>query len=220
MHPRSLFRRISALLHRGSETDDLREEMALHLELRKRKLLRAGLQPANAGLAAKRQFGNVGVYQDQISALWGWTMWERFFLDVRHGARTLIKAPGFTAVAVLTLALGLGINTAIFTAVSTVILRPLPYPQPQRLISLWEENTRPDDIHFSSTGAQNGAAGAKTRTTVSVANIPDYLRTGVFESLASYDAAPLNLTGNGHRNGFPARLSRGITSRCLASRRR
>ncbi len=174
--------KLRAWFRREDEIAALREEMALHRELRARKLHQAGLTADDAQFAARKQFGNAAVYQDQISDLWGWTMWERFLQDLRQGARTLAKAPGFTAVAVLTLALGLGINTAIFSAVNAVMLKPLPYPKPERLISLWEENTK---------------SLASARTTVAVANIGDYMKTGVFEDLASYDSAPVNLTGIG-----------------------
>lgn len=193
----SMLRRIAAFFRREDETRGLREEIELHLALRARKLHETGLTAADAGFAARRQFGNPAVYQDQISDLWGWAMWERFFQDLRHGIRMLAKAPGFTAITVLTLALGLGINTAIFSVVNAVMLRPLAYPQPDRLVSLWEENTKPRDLtNFSSHGAQVGSAGAG-RTTVSVANIADYRKCAAFEDLASYDSAPVNLTGLG-----------------------
>lgn len=198
-----LLRRIAAWFHRDDETRGLREEIELHLELRARKLHQAGLAPADAGFAARRQFGNAAVYQDQISALWGWTMWERFLQDLRHGIRMLAKAPGFMAITVLTLALGLGINTAIFSAVNAVMLRPLPYPQSERLVSLWEENTRPQDRRFSSSGSPVGSAGGRQRTTVSVANIADYVRCAAFDDLASYALVPVNLTGM----GTPQRIS-------------
>jgi putative ABC transport system permease protein len=200
--PRSL-RRAASLFDRDREAAALREEMDLHLELRTRKLLQDGVAQSDAGYAARRQFGNAAVYQDQVSDLWGWTMWERFIQDLRYGARSLAKAPGFTAVTVLTLALGLGINTAIFSAVNAVMLRPLPYEEPERLVSLWEVNAKPGELTSNSRGAQAGSAGGSRRTTVSVANIADYRLSGAFEDLASYDLAPVNLTGI----GAPERIS-------------
>ncbi len=199
MTPRGLLRRIRSWADRDNQVAGLREEMDLHRDLRADKLRLTGLGAMDAGFAARRQFGNATVYQDQISDLWGWNMWEGFLQDLRQGVRALAKAPGFAVITILTLALGLGMNTAIFSAVNAVILRPLPYPQPERLVSLWEENTKRRDSSqsFSSSGAQVGSAGASTRTTISVANVGDYVASGAFENLATYSVTPFNLTGIG-----------------------
>jgi hypothetical protein len=90
---------IRAWFHREEEATMLREEMEFHRELRARKLRSAGLTVSEADFSSRRLFGNAGSYQDQISDLWGHTMWERFFQDLRQGARALAKAPGFTAIA-------------------------------------------------------------------------------------------------------------------------
>lgn len=141
-----------------------------------------------------RQFGNRATIQDASSELWGWSRWERLLQDIRHGFRALRKTPGFTALAVLTLARGLGINTAVFSVVNGVMLRALPYPDPDRLVSLWEENSRADRP-FSSR--RTPLVSGPTRAPASVANLADYRTAKSFAGLAAYDAAPMNLTGIG-----------------------
>jgi len=205
-----MLRRFRHLFHRDKFTIDLNEEMRFHVELRARKLHQQGISSTEARYMARRQFGNYATIQDASTQLWGWTAWERLFQDFRLGARTLAKAPGFTAVAVLTLALGLGINVAVFSVVNAVMLRSLPYPEPGRLISLWEEQTDFERLaQFSSRGTRVGEAGGPRRSTVSVANLLDYRRATVFEGLAAYDFTPMNLTGN----GTPERLTgEGVTA--------
>src|SRR5579872_1351402 len=129
----SLGRRLLHIFERNDFASELNEEMRLHVELRARKLRERGVEEKEAMHMAQRQFGNQAQVQDASSELWTGGSWERLWQDLRLGARTLRKTPGFTAIAVLTLALGLGINTAVFSVVNTVMIRSLPYPAPSRL---------------------------------------------------------------------------------------
>jgi hypothetical protein len=183
-------------LRRGREAADLNEEMRLHLDLRARRLAEEGTPEPEARMAARRQFGNPAALLDASAAQWGWQSWERLAQDIRQACRTLRKSPAFAAVAVLTLGLGLGVNTAVFSVVNGVMLRPLPYAEPARLVALWEENSRSDLATFNSSGARIGTPSPR-RTTVSVANLADYRRLGVFDSVAAYQLTSANLTGSG-----------------------
>jgi putative ABC transport system permease protein len=191
----NFFRRLAHLFRRDQNAADLADEMRFHVELRDRKLRQQGVPDSRH--AALRQFGNAAMHQDAATAVWGWNSWERLLQDVSQAFRSLRKSPNFAAVAVLTLALGLGMNTAIFSVVNAVMLRALPYPEPGRLLSLWEEQT-PQLRNLSSSASSTGSAGGLQRTTVSVANLQDYRRHGhVFSGLASYALTSTNLTGIG-----------------------
>jgi putative ABC transport system permease protein len=115
---------------------ELNDEVAFHLAMRELKNRAAGMDADEARYAARRQFGNATGVKDRTLSLWRWEAIEALWQDVRYGARSLRKSPAFTIVAVLTLALGTGAPTAIFSVIDSVMLQPLPFRDADQLVSI------------------------------------------------------------------------------------
>jgi len=181
---RGLWRRLQSTVRQNRFDQDLADEIQLHLELRAQKLRESGLTARDAELAARRRFGrSIAIVEESRDA--GAFVWaDAFRQDVRYAVRTLGRASGFTAAAVLTLALGIGANTTMFSVMNGTLRQPVPFPEAERLETVWKVRVGdPDSLNI-----------------VSLPNFRDWRdRSRTFESLALFDSAGrgYNLTGRG-----------------------
>jgi putative ABC transport system permease protein len=136
-------RRVVHLLRRRRHEIDLDEEIETHRLLRQENLTRTGVPPADAANASRRALGNVALAREDARQMWGWPAAERAWQDGRVGIRILRQRPLFAAVVIATLGIGIGGSTAMFSLVDAVLLRQLPYREPERLARIWE--TKPSD---------------------------------------------------------------------------
>jgi putative ABC transport system permease protein len=173
---------LQTLLHKNKIEQKLDAELQAHLDLLTQEKIRFGLSPAEARRTARIELGGIEQVKENVRNARSGAWLEFFFQDLRYGVRTLCKNPGFAAVAILTLALGIGANTAIFSVIDSVLLRPLPYNDPAQLVMVWERNLQ---LH-------------SFRNTVSP---PDFLdwraQNHVFTGMAAMFDRRVNLTGNG-----------------------
>jgi predicted permease len=129
---------MSWVFRRRSLYDDLGEEVREHIEEKTEQLMRLeNMSRADARQAALRAFGNPTLVESRSREVWGWPRIETFLSDLKLVIRRLRRSPGFVATVLLTLAIGIGANTAVFSVVNSVLLKPLPYPDSDRLVSLW-----------------------------------------------------------------------------------
>jgi putative ABC transport system permease protein len=130
--------RLKALMHRRAFDRDLEDEIEFHLAMRERKQQSLGLGADAARYATRRRFGNVTLLKEDTREMRTFTWFETLWQDAAFAARTLRKSPVFLAVVVFSLALGIGANSTIFSVLTAVLYRPLPYRQPGRLMVIWE----------------------------------------------------------------------------------
>ena len=173
--------RLRALKQRDEVINEIDREMRSHVESQVEENIKAGMSPAEARQQALRSFGNRNRALDEAYDVKGGGLFETLMQDVRYGARMLTKHKAFTAVAVITLALGIGANTAIFSVVNELLLRPLPYRDAERIVMLWE--VTPEGRHQNTTSRANFRAWRSQNSS--------------FEHMAAFSDQRLNLTGTG-----------------------
>jgi predicted permease len=161
---------------------DLSAEIQEHLDERIGELIAEGMPRKVAAAAAHREFGNVTLIAEDSREVWRWRSIENFMIDVCYGLRSLRRSPGFTMIVVLTLALGIGANSAIFSVINAVLLRPLPFPNASQLADLCARSTLFDFEHMG----------------VSLPDIADIRATSTsFSGLSPYQSSSKEMTGEG-----------------------
>ena len=173
--------RLRALRQRENVINEIDREMRSHVELQVEANVRAGMSPDEARAQAMRSFGNVNRAVDAAYDVKGGGLFETLAQDLRYGARMLAKHKAFTSIAVITLALGIGANTAIFSVVNELLLRPLPYRDAERIVMLWE--VTPEGRHQNTTSRANFRAWRD--------------QSASYDYIAAFTDQRFNLTGDG-----------------------
>jgi len=175
--------RLAAFRERRDREKDLDRELKAHLDLEAEEQQESGLSPEEARYAARRAFGNTTLVQEDVHAIWNLGWLERFQRDVKYAARSLRKTPVFTLVAVLTLALGIGANTAIFSTIDALMLRPLPFSTADQLVRIYSTK---NGIPIRGTSAAGGP---------SVLDMRDFAQNShSFQKMVAYDAWRKNVS--------------------------
>ena len=174
--------------NRKTNERDLDRELQAHVELEEIENRENGGSADGARYAALRALGNTTLIKEDTRAMWGWTAVERFAQDLRYAFRTARKNPGFASIAVATFALGIGVNTAVFSIVNAVLLKKPPYVEPERLVTLHQKFPKQGDLSLNTSPAE----------------FLDYRdRSRAFSAVAGYEDAVFDLTGDGE----PTRIS-------------
>jgi len=171
-----LWRRLLFYARRDRFDRELEEEMRFHMEMKALENAEAGMEPLEARYAAQRQFGNLTLLQEVSREMWGVRSIETLFQDLRFGIRMLLKNPGFTTVIVITLALGIGANTAIFSLTNTALLKTLPVKDPQQLVFFMVAGPQGMGTGFSYPLLQQFNQNNHSFTGIIAANTPGRMR--------------------------------------------
>src|SRR5262245_6931647 len=186
--PTSLYRRIRGLIKGQTIHREIEEEAQFHIDMHTAENIGRGMSTEEARLDAERRFGNLARVKEMGYEVRGGNWLETLWLDLRYGARMLLKNPGFTLIAVTTLALGIVANTAIFSVVNGVLLKSAPYHEPDRIVLVWGDVPSRDEH----------------RTQVSATDVADWRKLNtVFEEIATFSNWGAALSGAGE----PERLS-------------
>jgi predicted permease len=145
---------LSKLFSRDRRYNDISVSIQEHIQERAEELIDEGMPRLQAEQTARREFGNVALMQERSREEWQWTGLESVLSDVRFALRRLLKSPGFAATILLTLAIGIGANTAVFSVVNSVLLKPLPYPHSEELAALWMNAPGAGGLAGFSSGLQ------------------------------------------------------------------
>src|SRR5919197_3415467 len=159
---------------------DFAAEIEAHLQLEADRLRESGLGTEEAEAAARRAFGNVTSARERFYEAGRWLFWDHLRQDLSFAVRMLLRSPLLTATVVLTLALGIGVNSLVFSVAHAVVFRPLPYPEAERLVQLWE----------------TGLRGGGDADWLAFPNFRDWRAANRhFDEMAAYRYAPLTMAG-------------------------
>src|ERR1700730_1952473 len=177
--------RLKKIFIRRNLYSELSEEIAAHLEEKIEELVKEAISREDAAATARQEFGNVTLIEEDSREIWQWPTLESFLADLRYGLRMLLRNPGFGVTAILILAIGIGANAAVFSIVNSILLKPLPYTDQERLVML-------RDI---------GNHDAKTPM-----SFPQFVawqnQKEIFESAGAYSFGAIDLTSPGDPQHF------------------
>src|ERR1700677_41472 len=186
-------KRLRALFHKRRMDREMAEELEFQQALLREKLLRQGVPQLEVDLATRRAFGNALRWQERLRELWQFKTVENFLRDLGFSMRLLSKSPGFTAVAILTLAVGVGANTAVFSLINALLLRPLPVPQAEQLVVLRMDENGPEPNYAFCTPFFRGLEE----------------RRDIFEDVFAFNGDTFQVQGRSGNENIPGMLVSG-----------